>query len=125
MGDGRHAFGPSCTEFVHPEYWHFGNDASIKINDVLTEHGGLLHVLTLAVHLRFFLMDKCETFLLFEFFCGTPPSCLKVIGWGGVVGWLGGVVAYEILVSAQEPLGFGFWGFGAKGLGPGLDNDRI
>ena len=39
----------------------------------------------------------------------------------------GGVVAHEILVSAQGPLvlGFGvlgFWGFGAKGLGPGLDN---
>ena len=35
---------------------------------------------------------------------------------GGVVGW----VAHEILVSAQGP--FGFFGFGAKGLGPGLDN---
>ena len=43
----------------------------------------------------------------------TPPSCLKVMGGG--VGW----VALEILVSAQGPL---FLGFGAKGLGPGLDN---
>ena len=51
MGDGRHAFGPSCTEFVHPECWHFDNDATRKIDDVLTEHGGLLHVLPLAVHL--------------------------------------------------------------------------
>ena len=40
---------------------------------------------------------------------------LKSYGWGGgVVGW----VAHEILVSAQGP----FLGFGAKGLGPGLDN---
>ena len=31
----------------------------------------------------------------------------------------GGVVAYEILVSAQGPL---VLGFGANGLGPGLDN---
>ena len=38
-----------------------------KIDDVLTEHGGLLHVLPLAVHLK-----------------GTPHSCLKVMGWGGV-----------------------------------------
>ena len=34
------------------------------------------------------------------------------------------VVAYEILVSAQGPL-FGFLGFRAKGLGPGLDNSFI
>ena len=51
---GRPAFGPSRTEFVSPEYWHFDNDATSKIDDVLTEHGGLLHVLPLAVHLRFF-----------------------------------------------------------------------
>ena len=43
------------------------------------------------------------------------------MGWGGG----GGVVAYEILVSAQGPLVFGFLGFGAKGLGPGLDNNII
>ena len=24
-----------------------------------------------------------KVFLYFEFFCGTPPSCLKGIGWGG------------------------------------------
>ena len=40
------------------------------------------------------------------------------MGWGGGVGW----VAYEILVSAQGPL---FLGFGAKGLGPGLDNTSL
>ena len=37
---------------------------------------------------------------------------LKSYGWGGGV-------ALEVLVSAQGPL---FLGFGAKGLGPGLDN---
>ena len=37
--------------------WHFENVASSKIDDVLVEDGGLLHVLPLAVHLQFF-MDK-------------------------------------------------------------------
>ena len=37
------------------------------------------------------------------------------------VGW-GGVVAHEILVSAQGPLVFGFLSLGLSGLGPGLDN---
>ena len=38
------------------------------------------------------------------------------MGWGGM--------AHEILVPAQGPfvLGFWFFGFGAMGLGPGLDN---
>ena len=55
--------------------------------------------------------DHSEPFLLFEVYCGTPPSCLKVMGG---VGWWGGVVAHEILVSAQGPLvlGLGLWGFG-------------
>ena len=48
-------------------------------------------------------------------YCGTPPLCLKVMGWG----W---VVAHKILVSAQGPLVFGFLGLGLRGLGPGLDN---
>ena len=47
----RPAFGVACTEIVYPECWHFDNDATSKIDDVLTEHGGLLHVLTLAVNL--------------------------------------------------------------------------
>ena len=34
--------------------WHFENGASIKIDDVLAEDGGLLRVLPLAVHLKFF-----------------------------------------------------------------------
>ena len=47
-------FGPSDTEFVNPECWHFDNCTTSQIDDVLTEHGGLLHVLPLAVHLKFF-----------------------------------------------------------------------
>ena len=39
-------FGPSCTEFVCPGCWHFDNDATSKIDEVLTEHGGLLNVPT-------------------------------------------------------------------------------
>ena len=78
-----------------------------KIDDVLTEHGGLLNVLPLAVHLIFFCWtsrgDHSKMFLLIEFFCETPPSCLKVRGWWWVGGW---VVAYSILVSAQGPLVF-------------------
>ena len=70
--------------------------------------------------------DHSKPFLLFEFFCGSPPSCLKVIGWwgGGGGGWV--VVAYEILVSAQGPLVLGFWVFGFLGprvWGQGLTID--
>ena len=50
----RPAFGPSCTEFVFPVFWYFDNGVTSKIDDVLTEHGGLLHVLPLAVNLDFF-----------------------------------------------------------------------
>ena len=39
---------------MFPESWNFDNYATSKIDDVPTEHGGLLHVLSLAVHLRFF-----------------------------------------------------------------------
>ena len=46
--------GPSCTEFVHPGCWHFDNGAISKFDNVLLEHGGLPHVLPLAVHLRLF-----------------------------------------------------------------------
>ena len=44
----RPPFGPSCTEFVYPGCWHFDNVATSKIDDVLTEHGGLLRILTRA-----------------------------------------------------------------------------
>ena len=47
------------------------------------------------------------------------------MGGGGASGGGGGgwwvVVAWSNLVSAQGPLVLGFWVFGAKGLGPGLD----
>ena len=52
---GRPAFGPSCTEFVFPGCWHF-DSGSIKVrlfvDDVVSEHGGLLHVPPLALHLK-------------------------------------------------------------------------
>ena len=57
---------------------------------LLAEDGGLLQVLPLPVHLKFFrqtgMGDYSETFLLSELFCGAPPSCLKVGGWvvGGI-----------------------------------------
>ena len=60
-------------------------------------------------------------FLLIVFCCGTPPSCLKVMGW--VVGG-GGLEQFSV---SPRPLGFGFGTkrFGAKGLGPGLDNNIL
>ena len=86
---GRTEFGPSCTVFVYTGCLHFDNGATSKFDDVLLEYGGLLHVLPLAVHLHFFGWtskgDHSETFLPFEFGCGTSPSCLKVVGGGG--GW--------------------------------------
>ena len=53
--------------------------------------------------------------LLIKFCCGTPPSCLKVRSGGGCL---------QRFSVSPRPLGFGFGtkGFGAKGLGPGLDN---
>ena len=62
---------------------------------VLPEHGGLLHVLPLTVHLIFFgwtsRWDHSKMFLLFEFCCGTPPSCIKVGGW-----WVGGLEQFSV-----------------------------
>ena len=93
-----------------------------KIDDVSLEHGGLPHVLPLAVHLRFFCLtcrgDHSEPFLLYEFYCGTPPSCLKVMVGGWVVVGGGGWPT-AVLVSAQGPLVFGFLAFGFWGLGFG------
>ena len=48
----------SCTEFVYPGCWHFDTGAMHKFDDVLLEHGGLSHVLPLAVKLEFILLDK-------------------------------------------------------------------
>ena len=52
----RPTFGPSCTEFVYPGCWHFDNGATGKVDDVFLDHGGLPHVLPLAVQLE--LVDK-------------------------------------------------------------------
>ena len=49
---------------------------------------------------------------MFEFCCGTPPSCLKVMGWV-----VGGLQHFSV---SPRPFAFGFLGFGSKGLGPGL-----
>ena len=61
-------------------------------------------------------VDRSKMFLIIEFCCGTPPSCLKVMVCGG-----GGLQHFSV---SQRPLGFGFGtkGFGGKGLGPGLVN---
>ena len=81
--------------------------------------------------------DHSEPFLFFEFFSGTPPSCLKVTGGVGasvyVVGASVYVVAPKIIVSAPVPfwpfwallglelgwtgLGLGLGGLGTQGLG--------
>ena len=57
-------------------------DSTSKFDDVLFEHNGLRHVLPLAVHLIFLAGQVCrgdhsKMFLLLEFICGTPPSCLE------------------------------------------------
>ena len=67
MGDGRPAFGPSCNEFVYPACWNFDNGETSKIDNVLTEHVGLLRVLPLAVHLNFVLIDKAQGPLVLVF----------------------------------------------------------
>ena len=41
-------------------------------------------------------------------------------GWGGA-GWGGGPLDFSV---SPRPLGLGFWGFGAMGLGPRLDKKR-
>ena len=92
----------------------------MMINDLL-EHGGLPHVLPLAVHL-IFLGSQVEGTILSRFCCGAPPSCLKVYGWV--------VCGLEEFSVIPRPLwtlnltGLGLW-LGLGGLGPGLDNFRI
>ena len=58
----------------------------------LAEDGGLLQVLPLAVHLKFFLMDIFLTFLTFLW---DPSFMLKSYGW--VVG--GGGSLQDFIVS--------------------------
>ena len=76
------------------------------IDKLLLEHVGLPHVLDLAVHLVNFFGGMSqgghsEPLLLLALFYQSTPSCLKVIGWGGVV------VAHKILLSAPVPIGIG------------------
>ena len=52
--------------------------------------------------------DHSKMFLLFEFCCGTPPSCLKVMGGGGG-GW---PTAFKC--QPKDPW---FFSFGGLGLG--------
>jgi len=58
-------------------------------------------------------VDHSGPFLFSELFCGTPPSCLKVVGWWW---WWWWVVAYRILVSAPVPFGL-IWVSNWVGLG--------
>ena len=54
--------------------------------------------------------DHSKMFLLFEFCCGTPPLCLKVmVGGGG-----GGLQDFSV---SPRPLGFLVFGFGGLGFG--------
>ena len=49
--------------------WHFDNGASSKIDDVPIEDGGLLHVLPLTVHLKFYFYGQvCWTILDHSYF---------------------------------------------------------
>ena len=60
-------------------------------------------------------MDHSEPFLFSELFCGTPPSCLKVMGW---VGGGGGLQDFSVSPSPLwANLGFKL---GWTGLGLGL-----
>ena len=78
-------------------------------------------------------------FLLFEFCCGTPPSCLKVMGGGHsrLYAWHsrlygGGLQHFSVSPRPLGPnwdfelgltgLGLGLGGLGTMDLGPGLDN---
>ena len=83
--------------------WHFDNDETRKIDDVLNEHGGLLHVLPLAVQLHFFFhrqvgMTILSKFYSLAFVVGPLLHSQKILGGGG---WW---VAYRISVSAPVPL---------------------
>ena len=121
-------FGPSGTEFVRLDSGIFMIVVQQeKIDHILIGYGGLPYVHPLAVHLKLFLMETfiegTRDFLLYEFFGGTLPSCLIVMGYE--------VVAYRILLSAPVPfesilvlnwvglswdLAGGNWGLGGQGF---------
>ena len=88
------------------------------IDDVLAEDGGVLHVLPLAVHLNFLWtsrVDHSGPFLFSELFCGTPPSCLKVRGGGGLQDF--SVSPSPLWVNLGFKLGWTGLGLGLEGLG--------
>ena len=68
-------------------------------------------------------MDHSGPFLFSELFCGTAPSCLKVmvgVGWGGGGGWW----PPRLLRQPQSPLGpfragtgLDWVGIGSGGIG--------
>ena len=104
---------------------------------ILTEHGGLLPVLPLAVHLIFFLTDKeGGPFRVSFTLCvllWNPSFMLKSYGgWVVVVVVVGGLQDFSVSPSPLGPnwvfdlgwtgLGLGLWGFWDKVLGTGLDN---
>ena len=73
------------------------------IDKLHLKHVGLPHVLDLAVHLVNFFGQmsqggNSEPLLLLALSYQSTPSCLKVMGWWGVV------VAHVIIVSAQGTL---------------------
>ena len=67
-----------------------------------------------AVHLSFFAGQVGGIFPTLWFFMWDPSFILKSYGGGGG-GWGGGLWDFSV---SPRPLGFGFSGFGAKGLGP-------
>jgi len=118
---GRPSFGSSCTEFVYPEFWHFDNLRLMMFSLNMVDYSmSFLLLYTWDFFCWTSRGDHSEPFLLFEVYCGTPPSCLKVVGgWGG-----GGGDPWDFSVSPR-PLSFGFLGLGLWGLGRGLDNILI
>ena len=93
------------------------------IDKLLLKHVGQPHILDLGVHqVSFFSWvsqgGHSEQLLFFALFYQSTPSCLKVIGWGGV----GGPCDY--CVSPVQRIGFlGFldlvriWGLLGQGIG--------
>ena len=67
----------------------FDHGATSKFDDVLSEHGGLLHVLPPAVHLNSFFASQVGGNILSKFYS---------------LGFVVGPLLHEILVSAQGPL---------------------
>ena len=63
-------------------------------------------------------------FLLIEFCCGTPPSCLKVMGWWWWVVVVGGLEQFSV---SPDPLvlGLGQKGLGLRVWGQGLTTKNI